>query len=43
MHPDMPKFTRTNVSLAHDYQGNSIDEIPLSPSGLIGPVTIETY
>ena len=43
MHPDMPKFTRTNVSLAHDYLGNSIDEIPLSPSGLIGPVTIETY
>lgn len=43
MNPDMPKYTKTNVCLAHDHLGNSIDVIPLSPSGLIGPVTVEIY
>ena len=34
-------YTSTNIDLKHDFRGRSIDEIPLEPSGLLGPVTIE--
>ena len=35
------KFTKTNIILKHDFRGRPIEEIPLEPSGLLGPVTIE--
>ncbi|NHE59583.1 glycosylhydrolase-like jelly roll fold domain-containing protein [Cyclobacterium plantarum] len=38
--PNKKKFTSTNIDLKHDYRGRPIDEIPLEPSGLLGPVTI---
>jgi len=41
MHPDKKTYTSTNIDLAHDFRGRSIDEIPLEPSGLLGPVSIE--
>jgi hypothetical protein len=34
------KFTQTNIVLSHDFRGRPIDEIPLEPSGLLGPVLI---
>lgn len=43
MHPEMPRYTKTNIVLGHNYLGQSTSEIPLSPSGLIGPVVIETF
>ncbi len=40
-HPDKKQYTSTNIDLKHDYRGRPIDEIPLEPSGLLGPVTIK--
>ena len=34
------KYTSTNIRLKHDFMGRPIDEIPLEPSGLLGPVEI---
>ena len=39
--PDKKQYTSTNIDLKHDYRGRPIDEIPLEPSGLLGPVTIQ--
>jgi hypothetical protein len=39
--PNKKQFTKTNVMLNHDFRGRLIEEIPLEPSGLLGPVTIE--
>ena len=39
--PDKKQYTKTNIMLNHDFRGRLIDSIPLEPSGLIGPVTIE--
>jgi hypothetical protein len=39
--PDKKQYTSTNIDLKHDFRGRQIDEIPLEPSGLLGPVTIE--
>jgi hypothetical protein len=39
--PDKKQYTKTNVMLNHDFRGRQIKEIPLEPSGLLGPVTIE--
>jgi hypothetical protein len=38
--PDKKQYTSTNIELKHDFRGSPIDEIPLEPSGLMGPVTI---
>ena len=38
---DKKKFTSTNVVLINDFRGRPRIEIPLEPSGLLGPVTIE--
>jgi hypothetical protein len=39
--PGKKQFTKTNIVLGHDFRGRPIKEIPLEPSGLLGPVTIE--
>lgn len=39
--PDRKQFTSTNIELRHDFRGRPIDEIPLEPSGLMGPVKVE--
>jgi len=39
--PDYKKFTSTNVVLINDFTGKPRKEIPLEPSGLLGPVTME--
>ena len=39
--PDKNNFTNTNIVLINDYKGKPRIEIPLEPSGLIGPVIIE--
>ena len=39
--PKKKHFTKTNINLKHDFRGRPIEEIPLEPSGLMGPVTIE--
>ncbi len=39
--PNKKQYTRTNIDLHHDFRGRPIDDIPLEPSGLLGPVTIE--
>lgn len=39
--PDKKTYTKTNIVLINDYRGNPRKEIPLEPSGLLGPVTIE--
>jgi hypothetical protein len=39
--PDKKQYTSTNIDLHHDFRGRPIDDIPLEPSGLLGPVTIE--
>jgi hypothetical protein len=39
--PDKKQYTTTNIVLKHDFRGRPIDEIPLEPSGLLGPVTIQ--
>ena len=41
MFPDKKQFTNTNVVLINDFRGRPRKEIPLEPSGLLGPVTIE--
>ena len=38
---DKKKYTQTNIMLNHDFRGRTIEEIPLEPSGLLGPVTVE--
>lgn len=39
--PDKKQYTQTNIVLINDFRGNPRTEIPLEPSGLLGPVTIE--
>ena len=39
--PERKQYTKTNVMLNHDFRGRSTEEIPLEPSGLLGPVTIQ--
>ena len=39
--PNKKQYTSTNIDLHHDFRGRPIDDIPLEPSGLLGPVTIE--
>ena len=41
MFPDKKKYTNTNAVLINDFRGRPRKEIPLEPSGLMGPVTIE--
>lgn len=41
MSPDKKRFTSTNVVVRNDFRGRSRKEIPLEPSGLLGPVTIQ--
>jgi hypothetical protein len=38
--PNKKQYTTTNIDLKHDFRGRPIDEIPLEPSGLLGPVII---
>lgn len=40
LHPDIPGTTSTNIELIHDFRGIRMETIPLSPSGLMGPVRI---
>ena len=35
------RYTRTNIILKNDFAGRPRPEIPLEPSGLLGPVTIQ--
>ncbi len=37
---DRKQFTSTNIVLINDFKGRSRKEIPLEPSGLLGPVSI---
>ena len=39
--PDKKQYTSTNINLKRDFRGKPIEVIPLEPSGLMGPVTIE--
>jgi hypothetical protein len=39
--PDKKHYTKTNVMLNHDVRGRPTEEIPLEPSGLLGPFTIQ--
>jgi hypothetical protein len=39
--PDKSKYTSTNVVLMHDFRGRPRNNIPLEPSGLLGPVSIK--
>jgi hypothetical protein len=39
--PDEKQYTSTNIDLKHDFRGRPRTEIPLEPSGLLGPVTVE--
>ncbi|WP_298646316.1 glycosyl hydrolase [uncultured Proteiniphilum sp.] len=41
MFPDKKQYTKTNIVLINDFRGRPKQEIPLEPSGLLGPVTIE--
>ena len=41
MFPNKKQFTSTNAVLINDFRGRPRKEIPLEPSGLLGPVTIE--
>ena len=41
MFRDKKQYTSTNILLINDYRGRPRKEIPLEPSGLIGPVSIE--
>lgn len=41
MFPDKKPYTSTNIDLKHDFRGRPVDEIPLEPSGLMGPVSIQ--
>jgi hypothetical protein len=39
--PDKKQYTKTNILLIYDHRGRPRNEIPLEPSGLLGPVTIQ--
>lgn len=39
--PAKKQYTQTNIMLGLDFRGRPIDEIPLEPSGLLGPVPIK--
>jgi len=39
--PDKKEYTKTNIILKNDFRGRPRKVIPLEPSGLLGPVTIE--
>ena len=39
--PEKSQYTSTNAVLMHDFRGRPRKIIPLEPSGLMGPVTIE--
>ncbi len=39
--PGRKSYTSTNIVLINDFRGNPREEIPLEPSGLLGPVTIQ--
>ncbi len=39
--PDKKQYTKTNIVLSNDFRGRPMDEIPLEPSGLMGPVKIQ--
>jgi hypothetical protein len=39
--PERKQYTATNINLKRDFRGRPIEGIPLEPSGLLGPVTIE--
>ncbi len=39
--PDKKQYTKTNIVLINDFRGRPRQAIPLEPSGLLGPVTIE--
>ena len=41
MFPNKKQYTKTNIVLINDYRGRPRKEIPLEPSGLLGPVTVE--
>jgi hypothetical protein len=41
MFPNKKKYTNTNAVLINDFRGRPRKEIPLEPSGLLGPVTIK--
>ncbi len=38
--PNKKQYTKTNIMLNHDFRGRPIEDIPLEPSGLLGPVLI---
>ena len=40
--PDKKQYTSTNIDLKFDYRGRPIKTIPLEPSGLLGPVQIQS-
>jgi len=40
MFPDKKQFTNTNAVLINDFRGRPRKEIPLEPSGLLGPVKV---
>ncbi len=39
--PNARRFTSTNINFKVDRRGRAIDEIPLEPSGLLGPVRLK--
>lgn len=39
--PHQKQFTTTNIVLGNNYKGEPRKEIPLEPSGLLGPVSIK--
>jgi hypothetical protein len=39
--PERKPYTSTNIDLIHDFRGRPMDEIPLEPSGLMGPVEVQ--
>ena len=41
MNPRDDQITRTNIILKNDFRGRPRTEIPLEPSGLLGPVSIK--
>ncbi|MCY1719330.1 glycosyl hydrolase [Prolixibacteraceae bacterium Z1-6] len=40
LYPSEKQITKTNIVLSHDFRGRPITNIPLEPSGLLGPVVI---
>jgi hypothetical protein len=41
MNPKQDQITKTNIVLRNDFRGRPRKEIPLEPSGLLGPVSIK--